>query len=238
MRILAIETATPAGSVALLDGDSVIEREFDPRGAGTIVAMGEVLAEAGCVPGQVDAVAASVGPGSFTGVRIGVAAAAGFCRATGAKAVPVGTLEGLAWAGRESDWGMPGTWILASVDARRGEVYAALYRVSEGSPERKWGPEAISCSALASRFTGNAADVRVEQGVLAGDGAALLAALFPDDAGWAAPVVLSKPRAGAVARAAKRILEEGGGVPPEQLLPVYLRKSDAEVVREARIHDA
>jgi tRNA threonylcarbamoyladenosine biosynthesis protein TsaB len=238
VRILALETATPSGSVALLDGDSVLERTFDPRGAGTIVTMGEVLAEAGCTPGQVDAVAASVGPGSFTGVRIGVAAAAGFCRATGARAVPVGTLEGIAWAARESDWGVPETWILASVDARRGEVYAALYRVSDRVPVRKWGPEAISCAELATRFAGSAADVKVEQGVLAGDGAALLAELFPDDAGWASPIVLSKPRAGAVARAAKRILEEGGGVPPEQLLPVYLRKSDAEVVRETRIHDA
>ncbi|MBZ0267561.1 hypothetical protein K8I85_05355, partial [bacterium] len=156
----------------------------------------------------------------------------------GAKAVPVGTLDGLAWAGRESDWGMPGTWILASVDARRGEVYAALYRVSDRFPERKWGPEAISCPELAARFIGGAADVKVEQGVLVGDGAALLAESFPDDAGWAAPAVLRNPRAGAVARAARRIIEEGGDVPPEELLPVYLRKSDAEVVREARIHDA
>lgn len=238
MRILALETATPAGSVALLDGDAVIERAFDPRGAGTIVTMGEVLAEAGCTPGQVDAVGVSVGPGSFTGVRIGVAAAAAFCRATGARAVPVGTLEGLAWAGRESDWGVAGTWILASVDARRGEVYAALYRVSDRVPERKWGPEAVSCAELAARFVGGAADVKVEQGVLAGDGAALLAELFPDDAGWASPVVLAKPRAGAVARAARKILEDGGDVPPEELLPVYLRKSDAEIVRETRLHDA
>lgn len=236
MRILAIEAATPHGSVAVLDGDALLEREFDPRGEGAVVAIGEALAEAGVRPAQVDAVAASVGPGSFTGVRIGVSAAQGFCRATGAQAVPVGTLDGLAWAGRESDWGMEGVWILASVDARRGEVYAALYRVEEDLPVRKWGPEAISCPRLAERFVGGDA-VHVKQGVLAGDGAALLAELFPRDSGWAAPAVLAWPRAGAVARAGQIVLENGGAVPPAELAPVYLRKSDAEVRREARVRE-
>lgn len=236
MRILAIETATPCGSVALLDGEEVLELDFDPRGDGAVTAMGRVLAETGTRAGDVGAVAASVGPGSFTGVRIGVSAAQGFCRGTGALAVPVGTLEGLAWAARASDWGLNDVWVLASVDARRGEVYAALYRIAEKEPQRRWGPEAISCPALAERFIRGAQDVRVEQGVLVGDGAALLSPLFPDEAGWAAPAALARPRAGSVARAARRMIENGGGVPPAELAPVYLRKSDAEIRREERIH--
>jgi len=236
VSILAIETATRHGSVALLDGREVVEHEFDPRGDGVVTAMGRVLAEAGLRAADVGAVAVSVGPGSFTGVRIGVSAAQGFCRGTGAPAVPVGTLEGLAWAGRASDWGLNDVWILASVDARRGEVYAALYRIADEVPGCRWGPEAISCPELAKRFVQDARDVRVEQGVLVGDGAALLAPLFPDEAGWAAPAALARPRASAVARAAERIIENGGGVPPAQLAPVYLRKSDAEIRREERIH--
>jgi tRNA threonylcarbamoyladenosine biosynthesis protein TsaB len=237
VRILAIETATSFGTVAALEGERVLEREFDPRGEGAVAALGHVLAETGWAPSDVGAVAVSVGPGSFTGVRIGVSAAQGFCRGTGAVAVPVGTLEGLAWAARASDWGLDSAWILASVDARRGEVYAALYRVEDDVPARKWGPEAISCPQLAERFVRGAEDVRVAQGVLVGDGAALLAPLFPDQAGWAAPGTLARPRAGSVARAGRRSLEHGGGVPPAELFPVYLRNSDAEIRREERIHD-
>jgi tRNA A37 threonylcarbamoyladenosine modification protein TsaB len=75
----------------------------------------------------------------------------------------------------------------------------------------------------------------VELGVLAGDGAALLAPLFPKDSGWAAPAVLDRPRANAVARAAARKLEKGETVAPAELAPVYLRKSDAEIRREQRL---
>lgn len=235
MKLLALEMATSAGSVALLEGTQVLQREFDPRGDGVVAAMGRILAEAGCRPVDVGAVAVSVGPGSFTGTRIAVSAAQGFCRGTGAQAVAVGTLDGLAWSARESDWGMEGAWVLPSVDARRGEVYAALYRVAGDRPELHWGPEAISCGELAVRILGNSEDTRVEQGVLVGDGAPLLAPLFPEGAGWAAPAPVARCQAGAVARAGARILESGGGVPPEQLVPVYLRKSDAEVRREQRL---
>ncbi len=235
MRILALETATRHGSVALLDGDHVHLQEFDPRGAGAVAAAAAILAEAGWKPSDLDAVAVSVGPGSFTGVRIGVSAAQGLCRGTGAVAVPVGTLEGLAWAGRRSDWGLEEGWILASVDARRAEVYAALYRVHGPEPELQWGPEAISCVALADRFARARDDLKVELGVLAGDGAALLAPLFPSESGWDAPSVLDRPWANAVARAAARKLENGESVAPQDLAPVYLRKSDAELRREQRL---
>jgi tRNA threonylcarbamoyladenosine biosynthesis protein TsaB len=210
-------------------------REFDPRGAGAVAAVAALLAEAGWKPSDLDAIAVSVGPGSFTGVRIGVSAAQGLCRGTDALAVPVGTLEGLAWAGRRSDWGLEEGWILASVDARRAEVYAALYRVHGAEPELKWGPEAISCVELARRFATAREDLKVELGVLAGDGAALLAPLFPKESGWAAPAVLDRPRANAVARAAARKLEKGETVAPAELAPVYLRKSDAEIRREQRL---
>lgn len=234
MRIVAVETATLAGSVALLEGEHLHERDFDPRGEGAVGALSRLFAEFGVRPGDVDGFAASVGPGSFTGIRVGVAAVQALCRATGVPAIPVGTLEGLAECGRESDWGMPGTLLLPSVDARRGEVYAALYRVgaSGAPPELLWGPEAISCAALAERLGGLPAPDPGAEGLLLGDGAALLASSFA--AGWARPLQLGRTRAAAVARVAARKLPAGGSVPPEGLVPVYVRKPDAESRHERR----
>ncbi|MEZ5064413.1 MAG: tRNA (adenosine(37)-N6)-threonylcarbamoyltransferase complex dimerization subunit type 1 TsaB [bacterium] len=235
--ILALDTTTRDGSVALATGGRVFERRFDPRGDGAVAALADLLAEHGVSPGEIEAVGVAVGPGSFTGVRIGVSAAQGFCRALSIPAVPVGTLDGLAALARESDWGVPGTLILASVDARRAEVYAALYRVPEdgGDTARLWGPEAISCLSLAERFARTRPEDRsVAQGVLVGDGAALLAPLFPEESGWEAPERLRHTSAAAVARAAERRLRSGGGVAAADLDPVYLRKSDAEVRREGR----
>lgn len=234
MRIVAVETATLTGSVALLDGESMHERDFDPRGEGAVGALGRLFAEFRVRPDSVDAFAISVGPGSFTGIRVGVAAVLGLCRATGKAAVAVGTLEGLAECGRDSDWGLPGTLLLPSVDARRGEVYAAVYRAGPAgaAPELLWGPEAVSCAALAAQLAGMPAEGAGGEGLLLGDGAALLAPLFP--AGWAHPAALSRTRAAAVARVAARKFAAGETVELAHLVPVYVRKPDAESRHERR----
>ena len=238
-RIVALEMSTAHGSVALMDEGVVHERDFDPRGEGAVGALARIFAEFGVQPRDLTAFAVSVGPGSFTGIRVGVSAAQAFCHATGAVAVPVGTLEGLAECGRESDWGMSGTLLLPSVDARRGEVYAALYRAGGAgtAPELLWGPEAVSCAALAERLAGMPApsagpEGAGGEGLLLGDGAPLLASLFPD--GWASPAALARTRAAAVARVAARKLAAGGSVAPVDLVPVYVRKPDAESRDERR----
>ena len=234
MRLVALDLATRIASVALLEGERVVERDFESRGEGAVAALARLLAAEGLRPAEVEAFAVSVGPGSFTGIRIGVSAAQGFCRATGASAVPVGTLEGLAQMGRESEWGVPGALFLPSVDARRGEVYAALYRVPDTGwePTRLWGPDALSCSELTRRLTETPLSEGSPEGVLLGDGAALLAPLFPP--GWAAPALLARTRAGSIARIAARKLARGESVLPSALTPVYVRKSDAEIRRERR----
>lgn len=234
MILVALETATREGSVALLRGERIVERECELRGEGALAALDRLLAEEGVRPGDLDAVAVSVGPGSFTGVRIGVAAAQGFAFALGIPLAAVGTLEGLAEAALDTDWGVPGALVLPLVDARRGEVYASLYRV--GPPlTAVWGPETLSAGRLAEMILGLAPEsARVEVGVLCGDGAALLAPFFPPGAGWEAPSILARPKAGAVARAGARKIARGETWNAETLQPVYLRKSDAEIVREKR----
>jgi tRNA threonylcarbamoyladenosine biosynthesis protein TsaB len=237
MKIVALETATRKGSCALLDGSRLVERDVDLRGAGAVAGLAALLRDEGVAPRDVDAVAVSVGPGSFTGVRIGVAAAQGFCLATGAAAVPVGTLEALAWSALGTEWDVEGTPLLPSVDARRGEVYAALYRAAArgAPPVRLWGPEPVSPPSLARRFAELKPAAEGVPGVLLGDGAALLFPRFPPEAGWARPAQLSAAGAGSVARAAADRVAEGRTLTPDELEPVYLRKSDAEIHREERL---
>jgi tRNA threonylcarbamoyladenosine biosynthesis protein TsaB len=237
MKIVALETATVNGSVALLDGPRVVEKDADLRGDGAVFALEQLLAAQRIAPKEIAAVAVSIGPGSFTGVRIGAAAAQGFAMGTGCKIVPVGTLEGIAESVLSTEWAVPGALILPLVDARRDEVYASLYRIPDhsGEPVLEWGPEAVSCPLVAELLQKILpAGAKVDVGVLCGEGAALLAPEFHLGSGWVAPASLSRARAGAVARVAARKLARGVSTNVEDLQPVYLRKSDAEIAREKR----
>src|ERR1700692_3095385 len=122
MRVLAVDTATEACSVALLSGDEVICR-FAQGGlahAQQVLGMVEaVLAEAQVSLSMLDGIAASIGPGAFTGVRISVAVAQGLAFGAGLRVVPVSTLEALAFQVIRSG----GRLALACLDARMGEVY-------------------------------------------------------------------------------------------------------------------
>jgi tRNA threonylcarbamoyladenosine biosynthesis protein TsaB len=130
MRVLALDTATEACSVALL-ADSRITREFSEVGRGhadQILAMVDrVLGEAQMSLSMLDGIAACVGPGSFTGVRISVAVAQGLAFGAGLPVVPVTTLEALALRvlGEESPLA------LACLDARMGEVYSGTFAHSK-----------------------------------------------------------------------------------------------------------
>src|ERR1700736_3878469 len=124
MRVLAVDTATEACSVALLSGDEVISRfaEGGLAHAQQVLGMVEaVLAEAGVSLAMLDGIAASVGPGSFTGVRISVAVAQGLAFGANLQVVPVTTLEALAYQVLRDG----AAHALACLDARMGEVYWA-----------------------------------------------------------------------------------------------------------------
>jgi tRNA threonylcarbamoyladenosine biosynthesis protein TsaB len=132
MLTLAFDTATGAATIALVqDGDVLGERVGR---ASTILADGdELVRAAGAVPGDLDLIAVGVGPGSFTGVRIGLATAVGFHQALGLPATGISTFEILAKAAEAPD----GSVILAAVDALRGEwnVQAFAGRSPVGEPE-------------------------------------------------------------------------------------------------------
>jgi tRNA threonylcarbamoyladenosine biosynthesis protein TsaB len=133
-RLLVLDTATPATVVGLaLDGRPIVERRHDPAPgerpghvSQLLPLVREVLEETGATLEDLDRIGAGVGPGSFTGLRIGIATARGLAQGTQIPLVPVSTLAALAAGVEEDD--RP---VLAVLDARRGEAFVAAFRARE-----------------------------------------------------------------------------------------------------------
>lgn len=151
--ILAFDTATPAGSVALVaEARVLVSRYFDvglQHHQRLFVEVEEALKVAGCGFDQVQAVAVTIGPGSFTGLRLGLGAAKGFCLARELPLVTVSTLEVLA--ARLPYARHP---VCSMLDARKGEVYAALYDTGDGRPLLLEEARAIDPRALLAERAG------------------------------------------------------------------------------------
>ncbi|HEX5202121.1 tRNA (adenosine(37)-N6)-threonylcarbamoyltransferase complex dimerization subunit type 1 TsaB [Paractinoplanes rhizophilus] len=207
MLVLALDTATPASTAALVEVTAdglrgVAERRtVDPRAHGERLApeIAAVLAEAGARPADLAAIVAGLGPGPFTGLRVGLATGASMAQALGIPTYGVCSLDGL---GRAAG---PGR-VLVATDARRREVYYATYL----DGVRTAGPEV----AKPAEVTGDYERVCGEGGLKYGD-------IF------GVPVeehLLYPPGAALVALAAERIRE---AVPSEPLTPLYLRRPDA-----------
>jgi tRNA threonylcarbamoyladenosine biosynthesis protein TsaB len=217
--ILALETATPYASVALLEGERLIAEVgasgARPHSARVLPAIHSLLELAGASVSDLGGYAVSVGPGSFTGLRVGVATVKGLAFGDAAPVAAVSTLEALASSACGSD--RP---VLACLDARRGEVYAAAW--SAGGEVLV--PEGVHRPAsLADRLPGPCVLVGCagEEDVLEGLATQLGVTL-----------VLPQPlRAWWVGRLGARLLEAGEGVSPSALAPRYVRRAEAEVRR-------
>ena len=153
MLILSFDTATPVGSVALVSEErTLISRYFDvglQHGQRLFVEVEDALKVADRSFDQVDAVAVTIGPGSFTGLRLGLSAAKGFCLAREVPLVVVSTLEVLA--ARLPFARHP---VCPMLDARKGEVYTALYDTGAGQPRLLEGPRALPPQALLAERVG------------------------------------------------------------------------------------
>lgn len=226
MLVLALDTATPASTAALVevtaDGlKGVAERRtVDPRAHGERLApeIAAALAEAGVRAGDLGAIVAGLGPGPFTGLRVGLATAASMAQTLGIATYGVCSLDGIGWAAG------PGR-VLVATDARRREVYFATYV----NGVRRFGPEVAKPADVAHLLiaagTGRgAAPLPSVAGLVdraAGEGAAKFGDLF----GVPVDERLSYPAGAAlVALAAERIRE---AAPSEALTPLYLRRPDA-----------
>lgn len=151
--ILALDTATPAGSVALVDEErTLVSRYFDvglQHSRRLFVEVEDALKVAGCTFDQLSAIAVSIGPGSFTGLRLGLSAAKGFCLAQELPLVTVSTLEVLA--ARLPFARHP---VCPMLDARKGEVYTALYDTGAGRPRLLEAPRALAPQVLLAERAG------------------------------------------------------------------------------------
>ena len=238
MYVLALDTTTRGGSVALVDEHRVIdERRGDAARSHAERLPGELLALAdarGLPVSGIDLFAVAAGPGSFTGLRIGIATILGLALTTGKEIVAVSALEALAQragAGRA-----PGTFVAAWMDARRLDVYAALYRIVDAppfSPECLVEVEGASVGDPVVTLTRWGGLLREAKVIFVGDGAVLYADAIADrrSTGWEA---VSEPPllAGAIGRMAVVRAQRGDSIHPAAVHPLYVRRSDAEVARD------
>ena len=157
MRILAFDTALDACSAAVWEDGRVLAHASvaAARGHAEILfpMLGRILDEAGLTYGDIDRFAATVGPGSFTGVRVGLAAARGLALGRGKPAVGVTTLEAIA-ATAARDFALPvGARIAVAIDARRGELYVQIFDVAETALTPVTVPEIVAHGDIPARFT-------------------------------------------------------------------------------------
>jgi len=218
VRVLAVETSTLAGGVALLDGDRLRgEYLLDVRATHSerlMPAIDRLLADAGWAPGDLQGLAVAVGPGSFTGLRIGLSAIKGLALALAIPIAAVPTLDAMAAALPFAE--LP---VCPVIDARKGEVYASLYRWDDDGMRREWDYLAVPPKTLAARL--------IEPVVLVGDAAHLIATPYARLA--PAHRRVSSPSAVGVLGLTR--LAAGEAVSAADLVPIYLRPSEAELKR-------
>lgn len=137
--ILGIDTASPLASLALIAEGRILAEISEPatsHGATLPATVGRILHETGLEPGDLAAVAVGIGPGSFTGLRVGLSYAKGLAMAGGCAIVGVPSLDAMALCALEKGMAEPDHIICPVLDARKGEVYAALYRVGTDGIEK------------------------------------------------------------------------------------------------------
>lgn len=224
MKILALETSAVAASAAVCEDEALIAQCFQRTGlthSATLMPMVEsMLKNAGLTLAEMDVIAVAAGPGSFTGLRIGVSAAKGLAWAEGKPCAGVSTLEAMAWQMS----GMDGV-VCAAMDARRQQVYNALFELKDGEPVRLTPDRAISLEELGQEL----ANVEKSQ-IVVGDGAHLCYNAF-QKLGY--PVRMAPPHlryqtAWGVARCALEQARAGQLTDAAGLTPNYHRLSQAE----------
>ncbi len=228
MRVLALETATAVCAAALIaDGEVIAEETVTRRfvhAEKLMVMIGEVLRRSGCDRQNLDAIAVSIGPGSFTGLRVGLATGKGLTYALGVPLIAVPTLEALslhiALRGRAAT----GVFILPVIDARRDEAYAQLFHAGPGAVSAVWEARDIRVTDIVG-MTGDLQPILV-----GGDGAQkfhqVLAASVAKEADRFRFLEdhLSQCSAGTVGLVGERMLLRGDSADPATAEPKYIKE--------------
>jgi tRNA threonylcarbamoyladenosine biosynthesis protein TsaB len=224
--VLALDTTTRDGSIAVLHDSIVrVERAGDPtitHGQRLPTDIAEVLDAAGDRIDAVDLFAVAAGPGSFTGLRVGIATIQGIAMGQGKRVVPVSTLDALARSAID-----PSNTVAAWMDAQRGEVFAALYAADGRTlliPPVSADPAVVlqtwSATADLTRIT------------FVGDGAVRHADVLHREVGVHASIQAPPLLAAPIGRMA--LENASSAVLPHAIVPIYVRRSDAELARARR----
>ena len=231
MKIIALESSAVTASVAVAEDERLLAQSFQNSGlthSATLMPMAaDLLKNAGLTLDQMDVVAVAAGPGSFTGVRIGVAAAKGLAWPGDKPCAPCSTLESMAWQCAHM-----GGEICAAMDARRNQVYCARFWAEDGGLTRLTEDRAMGLDQLTEEVRASG-----RPQTLVGDGALLVRAALEERG---LPYVLTPPHlryqtAWGVARAALELARAGGLVSAAAMAPSYHRLSQAERERLERM---
>lgn len=222
MKLLAVESATLSGGAAILDGDRLLG-EITLNIAIThserlLSAVDHLLADCGLAPADLEGLAVSVGPGSFTGLRVGLATVKGLAMALDLPVAPVPTLDALAARLPFAD-----APVCPILDARKSEVYLSFYRWRGDHMHRERDYLALPPEFAAAELSAPV--------ILLGDGIEACRPWLGRLGGEVriAPAAQRLPSASAVAELGHAVLAAGGGVDAEALVPLYLRPSEAEL---------
>jgi tRNA threonylcarbamoyladenosine biosynthesis protein TsaB len=237
MIILGIDTSTNCGSVAVTDKDNLLSESSIPSShsysRSLIGAIDELLKKCGIGIGDIDGYAVSIGPGSFTGLRIGLSTCKGFNLATGRPIIPVDTMDAMVDSiSSDSEFFQSAIFNLQSsilllcpvIDARKEEIYTALYKYKDGKVEKIADETAVTpekrCQAI-DRPTIFFGDGLRAYGDFIKSRLKGLACFYYDD--------MPKNIASSIAFMGAKKLERGDVADPVALKPKYIRRSEAEI---------
>ncbi len=230
MKILALETSAKSVSAAVVENGAVLASACQNMGLTHSVTLmplvDSMLKNAGLTAKDMELIAAAAGPGSFTGLRIGVSAAKGLAWALELPCCGVSTLEAMA----ENARAFEGT-VICAMDARRQQIYNAVFDCHNGALERRCEDRAVALELLAGELKNDKNRKKV-----VGDGAKLCYNYLLEQGipCSMAPADELYQKAVGVGLAAERMAAEGRTVTAQELCPVYLRLSQAERERLAK----
>ena len=241
MKILGIDSSGMVASVAILQ-DDVITAEYTMNHKKThsetlLPMIDEIVKTSETKLEELDAIAVAAGPGSFTGLRIGAATAKGLAMAVDKPVIPIKTCEGLAY----NMWGAEGL-ICPIIDARRNQVYTGLYRV-KGNVEVILEQQPMDIHELIEYINDYSKKLAESEGgpiegvTFLGDGVAIYQDVIWDEIDVPckmAPAIMNRQRGASIASYGELLYKEGKYINADDFAPEYLRKSQAERVRESK----
>lgn len=232
MKILGIDSSADTVAVSLLENQTVLTSfcgNMKKTHSNTLLPTIEyMLTYAGIRPADIDLFAVAVGPGSFTGIRIGVATVKGLSFATGTPVCAVSTLEAMAYSFADRE----GEYVCPVLNARRGDVYNALFKITDGAPVRITPDDSLHASELEAMLE------PYGKVLFCGDGVQVISKIFKERKINAQNQLTAYPTGYGVALAGLAAYNQGKYTTGIELAPVYLKPSQAERERIEKLNES